>query len=67
MDGKELKQRRLSLVLTQKQLAEKIGYTENYIYMLEAGKAEIKKPMQIDLLLKSLEIESFLKKDKNNT
>lgn len=61
MDGHDLKARRLALGFTQKQLAEQLGYTANYIYMLENGKAPISSPKRLDALLATLELATKLK------
>lgn len=36
--GKRIKQRRISLGLTARELAEKTGFTQNHIYAIEKGK-----------------------------
>jgi len=57
MDAAELRERRTKLGLTQKQLAERLGYTENYIYMLEAERTPISSPQRFDMLLTAIEKE----------
>lgn len=55
MTGAELKERREKLGLTQRQLAEMVSYTENYILMLENGHRDITRPQILELALASLE------------
>lgn len=45
MDNTELRKLRLSLTLTQEQMAEKIGISHSAIVKLEAGKNKMSKPV----------------------
>lgn len=58
MDKTELKNRRKALGLTQKELGSLMGYTENYILMLENGHAPITKPERLNLMLSALEMQA---------
>lgn len=67
MDNVELKERRKKLGLTQLELAERLGYTSNYIYMLEAGRAPISSPQRLHLLLTAIESEKKQQPRKKKT
>jgi transcriptional regulator with XRE-family HTH domain len=55
MTGEEIKRRRLKAGYTRKELAEKLGYTANYIYMLETGRRTAKTPEWIKTVLPDAE------------
>lgn len=58
--GKTLRKLRNEKGMTASELAERIGYTQPYISMLENGRKGIPKPETLQKLAKGLEIDYYL-------
>lgn len=62
MDGEELRRRRRALAMTQTELAERLGLTQNTVSRWEKGAAVIGHPPMLDLALRALEFDAAIRK-----